>query len=362
MPHGFELGFTSVEDEYADHQLRVDGEVPGWLDGDLYRNGPGRFEVGSGRVEHWFDGLAMLSRYDFHDGAVSYSNRFLRSREYRSVVDEGRMDGGQFGTSRGGFLGKLRRRLLPAPTDNANVNVHRLGDRLVAITETHVGVAFDPRTLRTLGQVTFDGLDGQTMTAHPHVDPRTGETVTFATSFGRHCQYGFYRRLPDALRFQAIGSVATDRPSYVHSFGMTRDYVVLFEFPLSVHPLGLLVPSSASFIERFKWRPERGTRIVVLDRERGERVIEHRVPPTFAFHHVNAFEEEGILRVDIATFDGPDIIDALYLDDLREGGFPELDGALRRYHVPTVPGEVSVESLYPDAITLPRIDPRRNTR
>ena len=363
MTTDYALGFESVDREFADRELPVDGSVPSWLTGSLFRNGPAKFEVGDESVAHWFDGLAMLTRFAFDDGGGRYSNRFLRSEEYAAVTEAGRMSGSQFGTNRSGLLGAIRDLVVPKQTDNANVNVLRLGDRFVAITETPVGIEFDPSTLETVGQYRFDDLHGQMMTAHPHVDPHRRETVTMTTEFGRTSHYRFYRRSHDRTRFEPIGAVETPRPAYVHSFGLTANHVVLVEFPFDVTPLKLLLPGSDAFIERYEWRPETGTRFVVLDRESGTVVADRTHEAFFAFHHVNAFEAaDGSVAVDIAAFDRPDVIDRLYLEDLRTGPLPEIPGELRRYRIATGSQGVDRDSLYTRGVTLPRIAPHRNTR
>ena len=362
MTNEYALGFRSVEDEHQNLLVDVEGSVPNWLDGSLLRNGPAKFDVGGERVEHWFDGLGMLTRFAFDGGAIEYSNRFLRSEEYRDVTERGRLSGSQFGTTNGGVLGGLRDRLLPTITDNANVNVVDVGGRYVAITETQIGIEFDPTTLRTVGRYPFDDLDGQMMTAHPHVDPRNGETVTLTTRFGRTSDYRFYRLPRGADRFRFVGALATDRPSYVHSFALTADHVVLVEFPFDVHPLQLLVPSTEAFIERYQWRPSEGTRFAIVDRESGAVVSESMAEPFFAFHHVNAFEDGGEVVVDVAAFDEPSVIDSLYLENLELGPFPAIDGELRRYRVPVGGGPIERETLYANGMTLPRISSGRNTR
>ena len=79
------LGFTTLDEETAVERLPVSGEVPAWLTGALVRVTPALFEVGERRVAHWFDGLAMLNRFGFAGGEVSYRNRFLDSRAYREA-------------------------------------------------------------------------------------------------------------------------------------------------------------------------------------------------------------------------------------------------------------------------------------
>ena len=70
-------GFDSLDDETRIEGLPVQGQLPAWLTGSLIRTGPAKWEVGGRSMNHWFDGLAMLHRFSFADGAVSYANRFL---------------------------------------------------------------------------------------------------------------------------------------------------------------------------------------------------------------------------------------------------------------------------------------------
>jgi beta,beta-carotene 9',10'-dioxygenase len=76
------LGYTSLNEEITVDSLPVQGTLPGWLNGSLLRNGPAKFEVGEEHFRHWFDGLAMLHRFTFQDGTVSYANKFLQSEAY----------------------------------------------------------------------------------------------------------------------------------------------------------------------------------------------------------------------------------------------------------------------------------------
>ncbi len=361
MPGTYARGFESVAQEYSQHPVDTDGEIPAWLSGRLIRNGPGQFEVGNRRVKHWFDGLAMLTKFTFNDCTVTYSNRFLRTDEYQAVQEHGRHAGAQFGTARQGVIGKIKDWIIPSATDNTNVNVLRLDDRYIAITETQTGIEFDPETLETIGQYPFEDLAGQMMTAHPHIDPSNSEIVTFTTKFGRKSQYQFYRRSPEEDRFRAIGAVPTKRPAYVHSVGLTHDHIVLTEFPFDVNPIKLLLPGTTSFIERYQWRPEHGTRFVVVNRQSGRVQTECTTKPCFAFHHVNAFEKENQIITDIATFEDPTVINSLYLDDLIDGPLPSLAGELTRFRIPLHKGDVTTDTIYSKGITLPRISPRRNT-
>lgn len=353
---GYALGFRSLDAERTDVQLPVTGTVPDWLSGTLYRNGPAKFEAGGRDLAHWFDGLGMVRRFAFADGTVRYTNRFLRSEAYEDAL-EGRA-GGEFGTATaGGLLERLRAALLPQATDNANVNVWHEGDRLVAMTETTRRLVVDPVTLETRGEATYrEAVPGQLTTAHPQYDRERGVTVNYRTEFGRQSAYHVYELPDDSRAHERVATVPVEKPAYMHSFGLTPRYVVLVEVPFRVSVFDILRPSTASFIERFDWEPERGTQFLVLDRETGDLVARSRTGATFCFHHVNAYEDGAELVVDLSVYPDPGVVEALYIEDLQ-GGYDAPAGELRRYRVPLDGGRPTPRTVYTDGIELPRVAP-----
>jgi len=146
------------------------------------------------------------------------------------------------------------------------------------------------------------------------------------------------------------------RPAYMHSFGLTQRYIVLAEFPLVVNPLALAL-SGRPYIENYRWRPERGTRFTLIDRRTGRAAPPVEAEPCFAFHHVNAFEREGEVVVDVCAYPDAEVIADLYLERLR-GGAPVRGATLTRFRLPAPggsAGEVSVEALAEEDVELPRI-------
>jgi hypothetical protein len=91
-------GFSSLGPEVRVDDLPVTGHFPAWLTGTLIRNGPGRFEVGTESFRHWFDGLAMLHKFSFRDGRVSYANRFLETHDFLEAAEQGRITRRAFAT------------------------------------------------------------------------------------------------------------------------------------------------------------------------------------------------------------------------------------------------------------------------
>jgi carotenoid cleavage dioxygenase-like enzyme len=355
------VGVRSLEQELTGEALRVEGALPPWLTGSLLRTGPARFEVGDRQLNHWFDGLAMLHRFAVANGQVTYSNRFLHSKAFEHAERRKEIGFSEFATDPcRSIFRRAQAAFSPKLTDNAAVNVVRLGDETVALTETPLPVAFDAATLETAGVTGWaKAIPGQITIAHPHFDFTTGELLSYAAQLGPRNRYRLYAVKDGNVR--VIADVPVDRPAYMHSFALTERYAVLAEWPLTVNPLKMAL-GGRPFIENYVWDPGRGTRYTVIDR--GDGSVRARVhgPASFAFHHVNAFERDGELVLDASTYDDPSIIDLLYLDRIRAGA--ELPPArLTRHRVPLDGGDATLEPLADPNFELARIDYRhRNGR
>jgi beta,beta-carotene 9',10'-dioxygenase len=357
---GYATGLETLDSEGEIKSLPVEGSIPEWLTGTLLRNGPAKFEAGERPLNHWFDGLAMLHRFSFGAGRVSYANRFLRSRAYEAA-ESGQISYSEFATDPCRSIFKRAATLFrPQLTDNCNVNLTRLGDEYVAMTETPLPVAFDPETLETLG-VAFEP-PGVHATAHPHHDPERGELIAYVTHFGPRSEYRLFAQR-DRAGQRRIASMRVAEPSYMHSFALTERYAVLVGFPFVVNPLRLAT-GARPFIENYRWKPELGTRVLVFERGDGALRGVYEAEPCFSFHHVNAFERDGELILDMAAYEDASIVDSLYLERLRKTPPPPSSLArLRRYRIDIDRETVDEEALCDTPIELPRIDYReRNGR
>ena len=359
MGHGYGVGFRSLATEVTDHRPTVEGDIPSWVSGTLVRNGPGLFDVGDERLGHWFDGLAMLRRYSFDDGTLSYSNRFLRTEAYTDAMD-GTLSG-QFGTGRTGVgkvLSWLRALGPPKITDNANVHVARFDGECVALTEAPRRVAFDPETLETEGSFEFDDdLGEHVAAAHLTPDPETGAWFGFTTEFGRTPEYHVYRLDPECRSRERIASIAADGPGYIHDCSITTDHVVLVETPLVMPIRRALSPFAEGILDILDWQPERDARVLVVDRETGTLVSESTLPPVFVFHHINAYTTGDEVVLDLVEFPDPSIVDAMRIDTL-DGDPSDVDipdGRPVRYRLDLRYDSVDRSVLHPVGVELPRV-------
>jgi carotenoid cleavage dioxygenase-like enzyme len=345
-------GFESLDRETHVDRLPVEGRLPDWLQGTLVRTAPAKWEVGGRAMNHWFDGFAMLHRFGIGDGEVSYANRFLQTKAYRAAQEKGEIVYSEFATDPcRSLFGRAMSIFSPKLTDNANVNLVKLGERYISMTETPIAVEFDADTLETAG-VAYKA-PGMLTTAHPHLDRASGGMLNYAAKLGPRNRYRFYLIPPGEAKPKVLAQLPVREPSYMHSFGLTERWLVLAEFPFVVNPITIPI-SGRPYIENYRWKPALGTRITLVDRRTGEATGPFETDPFFCFHHANAYEENGSVVVDACTFADAQIVEDLYLERLREGK-PASRPELRRFRIDLGSRKVTHEQLA-EGMELPRIN------
>ena len=357
-PPAYAVGFESLSTEYTLPRLSIEGSMPTWLGGALLRNGPAQFEVGERQFNHWFDGLAMLHAFSFKSGQVGYANRFLRSSAYDAWKQRGRIEYSEFGTDpcRAIFSG-VSSVSLPIPiiadVPNANVSLERWAGKFRALTEMPVPVRFDAKTLATLGPI--PGAGSQMGTAHPHQDPATHERFSYETVLVGKTGVNVYSEKGTTKRRLAF--IPQAKPRYMHSFSITKRFVILFTQPFEVDPAGFLSGPAKPIIEHFAWNGSEASRVVVIDRAKGGVVGTFEVPPFFVFHHINAFETgSSKIEMDVSGHTDSSIIDALYLRNLRSADQRMPRITVKRITIDLRARKASVRPLSDTDLELPRVD------
>ncbi len=353
-PPYFEAGFATNGQETDVPSLEVTGTVPEWINGLLIRNGPGLVRSDK-LVNHWFDGLSMLHRFEIRNGQVGYRSRFLECNAYRAVKETGRIAYAEFATDPCKSLFQKVHTLFeggPAITDSAKVNIANWNGRAFALGEPLMQAEFDKNTLERVGVFDYGQKEKSGVTtAHPHID---GERLyNLVQKFGARSYYQILSSDGRTVRKEA--AVGVGEPAYLHSFGMSRKYYIIAAGPLVVQPVQLLL-GARPFIENFKWKPERGTEFYIIDRATGKLAFRFKTPPFFSFHHVNAFEQEDMLIMDLVAYDDASIIQHYYLHRLAN---PEIElpfGRLCRIAFNLRSGEHAMEYLSDQCIELPHFD------
>ena len=352
---------TEVSHEVQEMPLIVQGKFPQWLDGTLVRNSSIPVYKEGVRISHNFDGIAMLHSFTFDQGNVSYTNRFLLSDAYDSVINKDSADYDGFASTQS-FWKKVRGYFVDSSkwVMNASVNIFKYGNEYVALTEAPGPARFDLKTLETLGTFAFqDNLPKSKCfeSAHPHLDFTTKETLNYLIEFGRNTHYVLYRMTEGSSTREMVGKIPVEEPAYMHSFAMTEHYLILTEFPFVINPIDLLI-GSGSYIDHFKWKPEQGTRFIVIERSTGKVVSQAITEPFFSWHHANAYESKNDLIIDLVAF--PDLsmmTEILPQASAKTNKQPWLT-RLMRYHYSLKKAEITSEVLLEKVMEFPRIDDR----
>ncbi len=359
MTQAYNIGFESLPTETQLDHLPVQGVLPDWLTGTLIRNGPAQFEVNGHSYRHWFDGLAMLHAFRFGAGRVSYANRFLRSNAYVKDNANGKINYRSFAIDPcRSIFGKVFSLFDPnGLANNTNVNVVKLADQYLAMTETPMALSFDPDTLETLGVFDYqDGISGQITTAHPHYDFERGWGINYLLKVGANYTYQLYA--VKGRKRHLIASIPVKQPSYMHSFGMTDRYLILAEYPL-VLPPPLDLALGQALVDMMRWQPEQGMRFTIIDKDSGAVVARVEADAFFCFHHINAYEEGDSVVVDLAAYPDSSILFDLMLENLRHSSTFKA-GEFRRYRVPLKGGRATFETIGDVGVELPRLNYRHN--
>ena len=272
--------------------LKISGELPRELNGTLYRNGPNpQFEAPGA---HWFVGDGMLHAFHLENGRASYRNRWVRTPKWLAEHDAGRALFGGFG-----------RKLAEAPsnlTDGgvANTNILFHAGRLLALEEAHLPTEIEPGTLETRGYCNYGGGIAGPFTAHPKIDPVTGEMVFFGynasgpftptLSFGSISTDGAVTRFD---RFEAPYA------SMVHDFIVTENHLLFPVLPIT-GDLGRAMSGKPAYA----WEPDKGAYVGVMKRNGAARDITwFRGEACYVFHVMNAWEEDGRIVADVMQFE-----------------------------------------------------------
>lgn len=368
MSGDFRAGFADLLSEIEVPSLAVNGAVPAWLTGSLLRNGPARFTFGGERFNHWFDGLAMLHRFGFEGGRVSYRNRFLASENYLRARATDTRQYDQFATNPRRNLWQKIIDTLYFPLQFGNnqlVNVGLLGDSWLALGETITQVAFDPDTLATRGPFEWrNRLLSMITSAHPvRDDKRRAVFNCDSLVLPFVSRYKLWRSDDGSRSRRVIASLPVVRPAYMHSFGASENYLILAEMPFRVNPWAMLLGAftGVPFIENFQWSGD-DVKFTVIAKDSGEVTGRFHAPAFFAFHHVNAVEDgEGAISLDIVTYPDTEVIARTYFKALFGADGGALPAShLVRYQVP-IRGAGALmppQKLAAPAFEMPALHPR----
>lgn len=352
--------FISLTTESSLASCEIKGALPSWLQGTFYLTGPAQFDLGQTTIKYWFNGLAMLHSFSLSKENVSYKNAFLKSDFYNRCMKEGRFDQGiSTGSKKPSFFSKLGNvfKSNQDSYDNANLAIWQLDGQLCALTETPEPVLFDPHSLATGGHMKFnDKLDAHMATAQPLYDSGRQCWYNLYTKFGTTTTYSFCRLQEGTASRVVVAEITTKLPSYIRSFAMTPNYLVLIETPYVVRPIDLLTNPN-SFIDNLRWEGKRDAVFTVVHKDSGDIVGRYTAEAFFMFNAVNAFEVNDGIHIDVAAYKDATIIKKTEMPVLRSNNKQESEPAyLYRFMLDLKRKKIAKKQIGATVLEMPEIN------
>ena len=323
-----------VTTEQTFHDLEIIGRLPEALDGRYLRNGPNPAAEVDPATYHWFTGDGMVHGIRLSGGKARwYRNRWVRSPEVSDRLGEPR-----------------KPHPFPAerPASAANTNVIGHAGRTFAIVEAGGLPVELTDELDTIGCNDFDGTLPWSFSAHPKLDPSSGElhVAAYSWTLGNTVQYvivgtdGRVRKVCD-IELPAPGS------PMMHDVSITETRAILYDLPcifdLEAAMAGERLP--------YRWHPENGARLVIIDKEGLGAPTFVDIEPCYVFHPVNAFDlADGRIVLDVVKHP------KMFASDFHgpNEGMPVLE----RWTVDPAKGTVQVQQRDDLPQEFPRVDER----
>ena len=179
-------GQRSTSGFYAPTRFEADvfdcevvGQIPSDLNGGFYRLHLDAFYPSKHADDAILAYDGYVSAFRFNNGIVDYKGRYVRTERFVKQLEARRQ---LYGYYRNPYTDdpSVADPEHPGLRTTANTTPVVHAGRLLATKEDGLPYAIDPNTLETLGPTDFGGRwKSQTFTAHPKIDPVTGEMVAF---------------------------------------------------------------------------------------------------------------------------------------------------------------------------------------
>lgn len=343
------LGWRSVSADRLDCEARVEGRLPAELVGTLYRNGPAVHERFGIRYRHWFEGDGMVQAFRFDGRRVVHQGRVVQTPKLAREDEGGRRLFSGVATRIENAV-PVRR---PDDINTANISVLDHHGELLALWEGGSASVLDRETLAWQAfKVWSERLEGVPFTAHPKLES-DGTLWAFGYSLIPAPALVLYHIGPDGelLKAQRIDAGPL---GMVHDFVVTARHLVIVIPPLVFEP----VPDRDLLLDALAWRPELGSRVLVVDKDDFSTRRWYQLPAGFGFHHGNGWEDaSGVLRFDHCV-----AADATLMSEtmrfVMRGEFKASAPELYTRFALHPDGRAEVESSGEEA-EFPRIDPAR---
>jgi carotenoid cleavage dioxygenase-like enzyme len=322
--------YAPVRDERTAFDLPIIGELPADLNGRYLRNGPNPFDEVDATAHHWFVGAGMVHGVRLDSGrAAWYRNRYVGSSSLSQHRGQPDIPGRNWNDS---GLGP-------------NTNVAGFAGTTWATVESGGCPVELTYELETVGRNDFFGTLPGAFTAHPKLDPDTGELHAIVYAWAQWMDHVQYVVVAADGKVRRTVEVPLPGMAMVHDMSLTKRYAVVYDMPVTVD-LDLAF-AGGSF--PFRWNPDYGSRLGFLPRE-GEAadIVWVDAPVCYSFHPMNAYDTaDGSVVIDLCVYDRMFDTDTL-------GPFGDGFARLERWVINVAAGTMSTTVIDATSAEFPR--------
>ena len=322
--------YAPIAGDVTATELTVEGTLPSELNGRYLRNGPNPITPVDPATHHWFTGDGMVHGVRLQEGRADwYHARMVRSTSVSEALGEEPAPGDRHG----GF-------------DTANTNVIGVGAKTLALVEAGARPVELSYELDTICHTDLAGTLPHGYTAHPKVDPTTGDLHAIAYHWAiPHLEYIVMGA--DGLVKQVSPVEVADGPM-VHDCSITERWTVVYDLPVTFD----LEAAMQGTRFPYHWNAGRPARLGLIPLGgSGADVRWFEIGPCYTFHPLNAHDDGDRVVIDVVRYER--------MFDRRPLGPDDATPLLWRWTIDTVAGTVREEQLNDQPIEFPRVDERR---
>ncbi|KAK4842159.1 hypothetical protein QYF36_016716 [Acer negundo] len=335
QPHHYLAGnYAPVHETPPTKDLHVIGHLPECLNGEFVR-------VGSNPKFGPVAGFhCMIHGLRIKDGKATYVSRYVKTSRLKQEEFFGGSKFMKIGDLKGIF-GLLM----------ANIQMLRTKLKVLDVTYgygTDAIKVLEDGDLQTLGLLDYDKRLKHSFTAHPKVDPYTGEMFTFG-----------YAHEPPYITFRVISKdgfmhdpvpITVPNPIMMHDFAITENYAIFMDLPLYFRPKEMVKENKLIFT----FDATKKARFGVLPRyAKNEAQIRwFELPNCFIFHNANAWEEGDEVVLITCRSENPDL--DMVNGDVKEK--LEITNELYEMRFNMKTGLASQKKLSASAVDFPRVN------
>ncbi|MFC3101844.1 carotenoid oxygenase family protein [Altererythrobacter lauratis] len=279
--------------EMAVRNLDVEGTIPADVEGAFFRAVPDNAHPPMFADDIALSADGMIAKFDFTGGAVDFAIKYVETERYQLERE-----------ARRALFGKYRNPFTDDPSvagkDRTVANTTPVwhAGRLFMTKEDGRGYEVNPHTLETVGKWDYQGkLKSQTFTAHPRIDPVTGELFFFGYEAGGLCDPHVAYCIADADG-NLVKEQWFEQPylSTIHDFVITEKYAIWPIFP-TLADLDRIKAGG----EHWAHRQDLPSYIGIMPRYGDVSEMKWIEGPlgVSCFHEVNAFDDGDLVHIDL---------------------------------------------------------------